>query len=143
MCLMTVKIFCCSYVKTNRNIHTRSHTKVEKLNSPPFFAMFLASAPGTVTLPHQRATHPPTHMQKTYKYTLTHAQFQRRDSRWCVTRQHLKVPWQAEKEFSAPCAPVSQIYHWDSLMAAFVTYYCFIFSSPSPSPQKFLFCSYF
>lgn len=145
---MTVKIFCCSDVKKNGNIHTHSCIQKWK-NWTPRFWHVSGLSPGHCHPSPSKShtpthTYPHTHTQKTYKYSLSHTCTVL--TLWqqvvCDTSTSEGSLADTERVLSSH-APVAQIYHWDSLMAAFVTYYCFIFSSPSPSPQKFLFCSYF
>ncbi len=141
---MTVKIFCCSYVAANSNLHT--HTRIQKWKNwtPPFSACFWPQPRALSPYPIKRATHTPTHTQKTYKYTLTHAQFQRCDSRWCVTRQHLKAHWQTEKEFSALCPSRSDLslgLFNGSLRHILLLYFLLSISQPTEVPFLFLFLS--
>lgn len=107
----------------------------------PLFGMLLAPAPGTVTLPRERATQ--THIEREAICKPLHMYGLSTVTAGGVRHVNNQRFAGSLRESSQLYSPVAQIYHWGSLMAAFITYYCLIFSSPSSSPQKFLFCSYF
>lgn len=136
--LMTVKIF---FYFLLYHIHTVLYTKVEKLN--PFLAFFWPRTGALSTFPIKEPhphTHTTTTTAKNLQILLIHAQFQRRDRRWCVTRQHLKVPWQSQRVSPCPSrSDLSLVLLNGSFRHILPLYFLLAISQPTEVPFLFLF----